>query len=33
MVGSALRLKSASLGGGQQMAQGYGTQLAELLAG
>jgi flavorubredoxin len=31
MVGAALRLKSASLGGGQQMAQDYGAELAKLL--
>ena len=29
MVGDALRLKSSSLGGGQQMAQDYGRQIAE----
>jgi len=29
MVGNALRLKSSSLGGGVQMAQGYGSDIAK----
>ena len=33
MVGDALRLKSSSLGGGQQMAQEYGRQIAAKLGG
>jgi len=32
MVGDALMLKSASLGGGIQMAQGYGKEIAKKLA-
>jgi flavorubredoxin len=32
MVGSALRLKSSSLGGGVQMAQSYGKEISGLLA-
>lgn len=32
MVGGPLRLKSASLGGGQQMAQDYGAQIARKLS-
>ncbi len=31
MVGDALRLKSSSLGGGQQMAQDYGLEIARKL--
>jgi flavorubredoxin len=33
MVGDTLRLKSSSLGGGQQMAQDYGRQIAKKLEG
>ena len=33
MVGDTLRLKSSSLGGGQQMAQDYGREIAKKLAG
>ena len=33
MVGDTLRLKSSSLGGGLQMAQDYGRQIAEKLSG
>jgi len=32
MVGSALRLKSSSMGGGVQMAQDYGREIAKKLA-
>jgi len=32
MVGDTLRLKSSSLGGGQQMAQDYGREIAKKLA-
>jgi flavorubredoxin len=31
MVGDPLRLKSSSLGGGTQMAQGYGREIADKL--
>ena len=33
MVGDTLRLKSSSLGGGQQMAQDYGREIAKKLEG
>ena len=33
MVGDTLRLKSSSLGGGQQMAQDYGREIGKKLAG
>jgi flavorubredoxin len=33
MVGASLRLKSSSLGGGIKMAQDYGREIAEKLAG
>ena len=33
MVGDTLRLKSSSLGGGLQMAQDYGRQIAKKLGG
>ncbi len=33
MVGGPLRLKSASMGGGRQMAQEYGKEVAKKLAG
>jgi flavorubredoxin len=33
MVGASLRLKSSSLGGGVQMAQDYGREIAKKLAG
>jgi flavorubredoxin len=33
MAGGPLMLKSASLGGGVQMAQGYGQEVARILAG
>lgn len=33
MAGGPLMLKSASLGGGVQMAQGYGQEIARILAG
>jgi flavorubredoxin len=33
MVGASLRLKSSSLGGGIKMAQDYGREIAERLAG
>ncbi len=33
MVGGPLRLKSASMGGGRQMAQEYGKEIAKKLAG
>jgi hypothetical protein len=33
MVGDTLRLKSSSLGGGQQMAQDYGREIGKKLDG
>jgi flavorubredoxin len=33
MAGGPLMLKSANLGGGVQMAQGYGQEIARILAG